>query len=85
MGDFNIDLISGHDNSLNFMSETFMCSQIVTRPTRLYATLLDHIFININSNFHYETEILDAYWSDHQSPVQVQCQKNKPAAARSLS
>ena len=66
MGDFNFDLLSGHDNFLNFMLDTFMCSQILTKPTRLYTTLLDHIFLNIDKIFHYETDILDAYWSDHQ-------------------
>ena len=64
--DFNFDLLSGHNNVLTFMLDTFTCTQIITKPTRLYTTLLDHIFQNINSNFHYETDIPDAYLSDHQ-------------------
>ncbi|VDI71350.1 Hypothetical predicted protein, partial [Mytilus galloprovincialis] len=49
MGDFNIDLNTGNTSFLKFMRDSFCCSQIVSKPTTSYGTLLDLIFLNFDS------------------------------------
>ncbi|VDI56076.1 Hypothetical predicted protein [Mytilus galloprovincialis] len=65
MGDFNIDLNTGNTSFLKFMRDSFCCSQIVSKPTTSYGTLLDLIFLNFDSKVNFETDVLDSYWSDH--------------------
>ncbi|XP_076105470.1 uncharacterized protein LOC143073656 [Mytilus galloprovincialis] len=65
MGDFNIDLNTGNTSFLKFMIDSFCCSQIVSKPTTSYGTLLDLIFLNFDSRLNFETDVLDSYWSDH--------------------
>ncbi|XP_071138424.1 uncharacterized protein [Mytilus edulis] len=65
MGDFNIDLNTGNNSFLEFTRDSFCCSQIVSKPTTSYGTLLDLIFLNFDSKVNFETDVLDSYWSDH--------------------
>ncbi|CAC5411689.1 unnamed protein product [Mytilus coruscus] len=65
MGDFNFDLNTGNTSFFKFMRDTFCCSQIVSKPTTSYGTVLDLIFLNFDSRVNFETDVLDSYWSDH--------------------
>lgn len=67
MGDFNFDLQTGNDNFFKFMEETFSCRQDVSKVTGNYGSMLDLIFIKVNSEVHIETDVhvAEAYWSDH--------------------
>ncbi|XP_062592424.1 uncharacterized protein LOC134253849 [Saccostrea cucullata] len=63
MGDFNLDLSTGqYAHFLNFMREKFGCVQIINKVTTKNKTQLDLIFTNFTD---LETDILQAYWSDH--------------------
>ncbi|CAC5416130.1 unnamed protein product [Mytilus coruscus] len=65
MGDFNFDLNTGNTSFLKFMRDTFCCSQIVSKASTSYGTLLDLIFLNFISKVNFETDVLDSFWSDH--------------------
>lgn len=47
------------------MEETFSCRQVVSKVTGNYGSMLDLIFIQVNSEVHIETDVAEAYWSDH--------------------
>ncbi|CAC5412498.1 unnamed protein product [Mytilus coruscus] len=48
MRDFNFDLNTGNTSFLKFMGNKFCCSQIVSKATTSYGTLLDLIFLNFD-------------------------------------
>lgn len=47
------------------MQEHFKCRQIVSKVTTKYDSLLDLAFIKVNDDVPIETDVVDAYWSDH--------------------
>ena len=65
MGDFNYDLLKGNTNFLQYMEETFTCKQIVSKVTTDYGSLIDLVFCKTVQARHIETDVLEAYWSDH--------------------
>ena len=65
MGDFNLDVQSENDNFLRFMEDNFRCKQVVSKVTTNYGSLLDLIFVKVNSDVDIETDVVEAYWSDH--------------------
>ena len=65
MGDFNLDIQTGNDNFLRFMEDKFRCKQVVSKVTTNYGSLLDLIFVKVNSDVDIETDVVEAYWSDH--------------------
>ena len=65
MGDFNLDIQAGNDNFLKFMEDKFRCKQVVSKITTNYGSLLDLMFVKVNSDVSIETDIVEAYWSDH--------------------
>ncbi|KAK3090521.1 hypothetical protein FSP39_012459 [Pinctada imbricata] len=62
MGDFNFDISVGHLAFSNFMSETFRCTQFVTKNTTNMNSMLDLVFSNTSNVV---TETIECYWSDH--------------------
>ncbi|KAK3108678.1 hypothetical protein FSP39_013177 [Pinctada imbricata] len=62
MGDFNFDVSVGHPEFSNFMSESFKCTQFVTKSTTNMNSLLDLVFSNTSNVI---TETIECYWSDH--------------------
>ena len=62
MGDFNFDVSIGNVEFLQFMTETFECTQHVLKPTTNMMSVLDLVFSNI---FETTTETIECYWSDH--------------------
>ena len=62
MGDFNFDISTGNVEFLQFMTETFECTQHVLKPTTNMMSVLDLVFTNI---FETTTETIECYWSDH--------------------
>ena len=62
MGDFNFDISTGNVEFLQFMTETFECTQHVHKPTTNMMSVLDLVFANI---FETTTETIECYWSDH--------------------
>ena len=62
MGDFNFDISTGNVEFLQFMKETFECTQHVLKPTTNMMSVLDLVFTNI---FETTTETIECYWSDH--------------------
>jgi hypothetical protein len=65
IGDFNINLLNGNVDFLNFMERTFGCKQIVSKVTTNYGSMLDLAFIEVCSKSQVQTDVLEAYWSDH--------------------
>jgi hypothetical protein len=65
MGDFNLDIQNENDNFLRFMEDEFRCIQVVSKVTTNYGSLLDLIFVKVNSDVNIETDVVEAYWSDH--------------------
>lgn len=59
LGDFNIDLLAGHTNFLNFMKLNYKCRQIVQSITHDSGSQLDLIFTNIPNC---ETDLIEAFW-----------------------
>lgn len=47
------------------MEEIFSCRQVVSKVTTNYGSMLDLIFIKVNSDVHVATDVAEAYWSDH--------------------
>jgi hypothetical protein len=64
-GDFNINLLNGNVDFLNFMERTFGCKQIVSKVTTNYGSMLDLAFIKVCSKSQVQIDVLEAYWSDH--------------------
>lgn len=62
LGDFNFDLFTGHKEFLNFMNLNLKCTQLVKKVTHESGSQLDLIFTNFP---HCETDVIEAYWSDH--------------------
>lgn len=65
MGDFNFDLQKGNASFLQFMEETFLCKEIVKTVTTDYRTILDLFFVKVNPDVLVKSDVLEAYWSDH--------------------
>lgn len=65
MGDFNLDIQTGNDNFLRFMEDKFRCKQVVSKVATNYGSVLDLMFVKVNSDVDIETDVVEAYWSDH--------------------
>lgn len=65
MGDFNMNIRTRNNALIDFMHEHFKCRQIVSKVTTKYDSLLDLAFIKVNDDVPIETDVVDAYWSDH--------------------
>ena len=65
MGDFNFDILKDNSSFLAFMQDTFLCKQIVTKVTTDYNTILDLFFIKVKPSAQVASDVLEAYWSDH--------------------
>ena len=64
-GDLNISLLNGNVDFLNFMERTFGCKQIVINATTNFGSMLDLAFIKVFSKSQVQTDVFEAYWSDH--------------------
>jgi hypothetical protein len=47
------------------MEDKFKCKQVVSEVTTNYESLLDLLFVKVNSDVNIETDVVEAYWSDH--------------------
>lgn len=63
--DFNLDIQTGNDNFLRLIEDKFKCKQVVSNVTTNYGSLLDLIFVKVNSDVNIETDVVEAYCSDH--------------------
>jgi hypothetical protein len=55
---FNLDIQVGNDNFLRFMEDKFKCKQVVSKVTTNYESLLDLLFVKVNSDVNIETDDL---------------------------
>lgn len=64
LGDFNIDAFQTNQ-ALNEVMLNYV--QLVTQPTHLSGSLLDHVYVhkNLLSQFEVNTTVLPTYFSDH--------------------
>ena len=65
MGDFNLDIRSGNQNFLKFMEKKFICKQEISKVTTNYGSILDLFFVKVNQDVDIESDVVEAYWSDH--------------------
>ena len=73
-GDFNIDLSNPGPNSRNrFLNiiTTYDLEQVITKPTRMGKTLIDHIITNIPKRVIHEDVIACGHISDHDAPYTI--------------
>ena len=66
LGDFNINALSNEsENFLHFMSENSY-SQIVSEPTHILGSLLDHVHVSSSFQCHvHKVQVNPVYFSDH--------------------
>jgi hypothetical protein len=61
----------GNDNFLRFIEDKSKCKQVVSKATINYESLLDMLFVKVNSDVNIETDVVEAYWSDHKLCIQL--------------
>lgn len=64
LGDFNVNAFSGENYFLDYLTEY---KQVVTSPTHISGSLIDHIYIHesLFTTFNVETFVKNVYFSDH--------------------
>lgn len=64
LGDFNVNALSEENYFLDYLTEY---KQVVTEPTHISGSLIDHIYVhkNLFNTFDVETLVKIVYFSDH--------------------
>ena len=62
LGDFNDDVLYGHDSHLQALMLSHGYVQLVNEPTTDRATLIDHVYFSSNQAL---VHVCDVYYSDH--------------------
>ena len=66
LGDFNINFFSSKEvKPLTSMMESLNYLQMVKRPTFLYGSLLDHIYVQHARENMIHSSVISVYYSDH--------------------
>ena len=67
LGDFNDDVLCGHDSQLQQLMLSFGYEQLVNEPTTDRASLIDHVYFSRNPFKEIQINVCDVYYSDHDS------------------
>jgi len=64
LGDFNVNAFSKGNFFLDFLTDY---TQIVTEPTHISGSLIDHVYVheNLSNNFDVQIVVKNVYFSDH--------------------